>query len=112
MDSMKSATLARWQLQNEAVGEMPDEVCQKTTEALLGDSWRPLVIKYLVSGEPEAAFARQYLEWAFRVGKIAVGDEVAPYTSITKVGAVRRGIAIWRHIIEDEDYEENQTVVE
>lgn len=113
MNRIEAAAVARWQLQNETIPDIPDEVCEKTIQTLQEDGWESRQCKFSVNSEERATFDPRHFAWALRVGKIAVGDEVAPWSFERSDGSVCHGIAVWRRVAAPEDDSiEAQTVVE
>lgn len=103
------AAILRWQLQNEAAAEMPDDVREKTAKEMAAIGRVATYRKISTRSDEFASFHPAYFSWALRVGAMAVDDEVAPCAFVSQSGEVRYGIAVWR---QKEGSVAGETVVE
>ena len=113
MNTIEAAAVERWQLQNETVAELPDEVCAKTIKELCDTGWESRFCKLSIDSQERTIFDSEHFAWALSVGKMAVGDEVAPWSYERQDGTVCYGIAVWRRALNGRDDSiETETVVE
>lgn len=110
MSELEAAAAMRWQLQNNTVYEMPDDVRQKTAQQMLDDGWTAMVMKFSVDPNERAEFDPRYFEWAARVGKMASEDAVAPFCFTRHDGTVCHGVAVWRPAQEQDSASDERMV--
>lgn len=96
MRELEAAVAEQWQLQNDIVCEMSDDVREKTAQKLVDDGWTAIVMRLSVDRSQRDGFNPEYFVWAARVGKFTCEDVVGPCLITRPDGDISHGVAVWR----------------